>query len=50
MARYLLTYRSLRRPGVILCHAVPRHLPVQPVHRIDMSLSEQDPGLVETVR
>ncbi len=50
MACYLLTYRSLRRPGVILCHAVPRHQPVQRAHRIDTNPPGHDPGLVETVR
>lgn len=50
MACYLLTYRSLRRPGVFLCHAVPRFDEAPRVNRIETKLPEHGRCFVEKGR
>ena len=50
MACYLLVYRSLRSPGDILCHAVPRLDGAPWVHRIDTKLPGHVRRLAEMVR
>jgi hypothetical protein len=50
MACNLLWEHTLRRPGVILCHAVPRFRAGHRAFRIKKTLPEQDQGIVEKVR
>ena len=50
MACYLLREHSLRSPGAILCHIVPRFRAVRRPSRIERTLPEQDPGIVEKVQ